>query len=177
MSRRFGRNQKRRMREQAATLQTALHYADRAVQNYKTESDQLRKAIDTARYALGDHIALPPRFAGDHPHPLGGSFDREAVRRLSLDEFRSLADSGHQQALRLARMHTLIAQVRKENRHSDLIHLRMKLDNGDVVYCISEDAIARSSSDVLEDLLTNQIAPALARELTRFLKERRSGRR
>ncbi|HET6828258.1 MAG TPA: hypothetical protein VFH35_06245 [Ramlibacter sp.] len=166
MAQRFGRNQRRRAREALAAMTRANTMNQGLLRKVSEDNETLRGILSEAREVLGNHPALPPKNIGNHPRPLGGDFDFPVPQPL---DWR--ADSLTQPTrILVARMHEMLASVDVRN-HADEIHCRVRLDSGDVVYCISGAALSsmRQSPEHLTRLLTREIAPRMGRLLSQVL--------
>lgn len=168
MAQRFGRNQRRRAREALAAMTQANALNQGLLRKVSEDNEKLRGILSEAREVLGNHPALPSREIGYHPHPLGGDFDLPAPRPVdwrvgSLTQFEPTR-------LAVARMHEMLVSVDMRN-HADEIHCRVRLDSGDVVYCISGAALRsmRQSPEHMTRLLTREIAPRMGRLLSQVL--------
>lgn len=170
MSKRFGRNQKRRMREQVANLREALARDGALLQYVSEQKRELEEAMARARRILGNHVALPPELHGDHPHPLGGDFN---VAPLEIPSLLSVDDSGvwaEPTAVSIERMHQLLAWIEDHGHDTRAIHFRVSLDSGEAAYVISRRAIERLSAAELQRTIAPQIALELAGHLARAVK-------
>lgn len=168
MAQRFGRNQRRRAREALAAMTHANTLNQGLLRKVSEDNETLRGILAEAREVLGNHPALPPKEIGDHPHPLGGDFDFPVPQPMdwrvdSLTHFEPTRFA-------VARMHEMLASVDMRN-HADEIHCRVRLDSGDVAYCISGAALRfmRQSPEHLTRLLTREIAPRMGRLLSQVL--------
>lgn len=168
MSRRFGRNQKRRMREQLAELGQERERASRFAAAARRESDELGRVLAQARSILGRHVALPPELNGNHPYPLGGDFD---VHIPGPADFAFVPGAvGPVAELHIEHMRQLMAWVEDHGIDNRVIHFRVSLDSGSAAYVISRRAIERMSASELQQTLTPQIAMELAGHLAREIK-------
>lgn len=172
MSKRFGRNQKRRMREQEAALHEALARDGALLAHVSEQKRELEEVLGRARRILGDHVALPPELRGDHPHPLGGDFDIPIPERLTPLSPSAAMPAIEPMSLRIARMHHLLSWIEDGDHQHDpsAIHLRVRLDSGEVAYVISRKAIHSLSAAELQRTIFPQIAMELAGHLARGLK-------
>ena len=169
MSRRFGRNQKRKMREEIACKQQALTRAEGLLRWTTAEKDRLVDTLSEARYILGDNVALPPEMQGNHPHPLGGDWDAAPRMKLDLREFTSTAAMEPTTFQRM-RMHTLLVDWEDKTKTDDRVHVRSMLDNGEVVYSLSNAALYGMPRDALQALLTREVSRAIAQLMVEKLR-------
>lgn len=172
MSKRFGRNQKRRMREQEANLREALARDGALLQYVSEQKRELEEAMARARRILGNHVALPPELHGDHPHPLGGDFDVHIPGGIETLAPSSRMPAFEPFSLKIERMHQLLSWIEdRDGRHDDrAIHFRVRLDSGEVGYAISRRAIDRLSASELHRSILPQIALELSQHLATEIK-------
>lgn len=171
MSKRFGRNQRRRARERIAELERFRAMNQELALRMSAQNAELRQAITEARFILGQHcIALPPEYAGDHPHPLGNSFNAYAPERLELAVFeRDSACMTHAQQLQ--RMHTLLVDDGRYDVVRSMLHFNVTLDSGVVTYCISDSALRNMDRSMLQRRLAHEIGRQMAKLLVTKLRE------
>lgn len=176
MSRRYGRNQRRRAREriaeleqQGANLNQALAM-DRALMAKMSERNRaLAEIIDLVREELPNHALLPV----------------DERQKLDLSDMKWELSRGHSARVRLSApvppftsapavsmdamcLHTEIVALLAETEFSAMreqVHLRVRLGPEVSVYGISTRALATMDPARLEQTLTREIAPALARSL------------
>ena len=168
MAQRFGRNQRRRAREALAAMTQANAMNEGLLRQVSEENQALRGVISEVRQVLGNHPALPPEDGGNHPHPLGGDFDVPV--RQCVDWRDDPGPQFEPVPLMVARMHEMLVRV-KPQAHADEIHCRVRLDSGDVVYCITGAALRAlgRTPGLLAQRLTREIAPRLGRQLSQVL--------
>ena len=168
MSRRFGRNQKRAMRAKMIEL-------ERAVELLKLEAEmvrsQLRNAnviIERTAQVLGDHFVtlplktqeltgIPNRFKVSifKPHLHRYAEINEAV----LDALEYINMDTHQTFVRIDELR-------------GMVHMRCRSIGGDAAYALSDQAYRKLSEAHLVDLISQQIAPEMAKQLIRERKKR-----
>lgn len=178
MSRRFGRNQKRRMREaivaaesQAAALRVACEMNDGLLRKVTREKARLESVLDDARDRLRDmHIALPPsRLEGD------GWFERMAVVRVPdprrPTDFILRSDRQIPTEFKVHELERLIVRVKQsEDRRPPVLHCVVELAGKAAGYAISAEAWHQIGEHSLRDVLAPEISKALTRELVGTLK-------
>lgn len=146
MSRRYGRQQKRKAREEIAKLTRQVDYWHDA---YQLNVPMLESELHKSRSILADITdVLGPAFVGLPPQQVG----RQVQTR-----FRLFTDCGPEQ------MHLVeIAMRTANNEHPQKqIHCYVRLANGESAYAISESALLK----LTEDELVKRIAPDIARHL------------
>lgn len=151
MSRRYGRQQKRKAREQIAQLeQEAKRWRDAYELNVPMLEKQLRQkraALETVAEVLGaNFVGLPAE---------------QLAQRVERN-FRLLTDAGPE------RMHLVeIAMHTADNAHPQKqLHCLVTLANGQTGYALSEAALLQLS----EDQLVSRVAPQIARHLVRQVR-------
>jgi hypothetical protein len=172
MSKRYGRNQKRRARERIAQLEADRVMDQGLLAHVRRELNDAEKAIDHARKVLGNDVSLPPIERGYHPNPLGGDFRTpEQMRPLSWYDERSPVFLEH----KVIQMRQLLSRIefREQPRdNSRAVHFYVRLDDGNVAYAIDERAFLQMRCEELEATLLGPISRELARHLARYLSKR-----
>lgn len=180
MSRRFGRTQKRRMREavataesQAASMRVACEMNDDLLRKVTREKARLESVLDDARDRLRDmHIALPPsrvRVSGDW------GFERMAVVRvpdpMRPTEFILRSDLQVPMDIKVHELQRLIVRVQQsEDRRQPVLHCIVEVAGKAAGYAISAEAFRQIREHSLCDMLAPEISKALTRELVSALK-------
>lgn len=170
MSKRYGRNQRRRHRQELAetkALADGLRFKAQEgaafARRYKADLDEAMHIIDRVRTLILDSVALPPEekrtpFDGDHlvysvrPNiPLTYSLDTpiSAVLRETRVNMRRLECEGIPDSIR------------------QQVHFMARLGNNKVAYAISDEAIMNMPEHLLVDLLINE----MAREMVRVVRK------
>lgn len=172
MGKRFGRNQKRRMREQVANLQEALERDGSLLHHVSEKKRELEEVLCRARSILGNHVALPPELIGDHPYPLGGDFYADVPAPMPLMPCADQQPAIESIHIQIARMHELLSWIEDGRATADglAIHFCVQLDSGKAAYAISRRAIERLSAAELQRTIAPQIALELAGHLARAVK-------
>ena len=163
MSRRFGRNQKRAMREALASQGKDLEFMRRQRDGAIANQRPMREALDRVACVLG-------------PHFFGLPVVSQIVGRIE-QEYRI----PHVQALNFIQPNELAALVEHSittlqavktrgvvDKLRGTTHLRLRTNAGDVAYAISDSAMECASID---DLVP-EVAYMLASELRRLMAER-----
>ncbi|SIT25273.1 hypothetical protein [Achromobacter sp. MFA1 R4] len=164
MSKRYGRNQKRRARERIAQLESAYAREQQLLAHIRGDLRSAEDVIDHARSVLGHDVALPPVMRGNHPHPLGGDFVMAVPCRI--DEPMPLTLD-----MKVIQMRQLLAGLEYQD-YRPALHFYVKLDDGHAAYVIDERDFAQMHRDELAATLHGPIAKALARLLADHLKGR-----
>lgn len=171
MSKRFGRNQRRRARERIAELEDAGRNKAAHLLDVLEQLRRAEVAIDHARSVLGHDVALPPVMRGDHPAPLGGDFHiADPIVRMPL---RWLAPESVPMNLemKIIQMRELVAFIERQDL-SRSVHFYVQLDDGRAAYAIDDRAFTSMRRQDLEATLRGPISQALAHHLADFLKSR-----
>lgn len=169
MARRFGRNRRRKMREQLAALDQALQM-DRELLRYATEElGTARKIINDARSIAGRASVLFPaqRFTRDCDLHEGDSF-----RVQTFEPFR-LQDAGASAVLAEQRAQTqtlpqLLSSIDMD-RFRQCVHYRVEYANRRVAYAVDERTLYLLPKYQRQQAVTQEIAAQLAAELLRAL--------
>lgn len=148
MSRRYGRQQKRKAREQIAQLEFANRQLQAGFEVASRRVTELRESLKQITDVLGPNfIGLPPK---------------QLAMRVE-NSFRLFTDAGPE------RMHLVeIAMRTASNEHPQKqLHCHVILANGQSAYALSEAALLQLS----EDQLINRIAPEIAQHLVREVRK------
>lgn len=173
MAQRFGRNQRRRAREQITALtkqgedlRTALALNQGLLHEVSERKNALTKVIAEARKVLGDSVALPPmQLATLHPLRKGEHSFMARTASPPLSDF--IHETGAMANAFLAEhMHVLVAEASMgDHLRKQGVHCLVRLHDGEYAYAISEDALHHLSPD----MLVERLAPRISEQLTRVL--------
>lgn len=172
MSKRFGRNQKRAMREKIKEAEYFNQLCSELMKSVRTERDDLREVVDRTKCVLGEHfISLPLKTL-----EVKDILDRFQVTPFQPHKFFTPNQSREMQAMVLESLHYLEMETHQSSLRVDelrgTIHMRYRSISGEVAYSISEHAWHKLSEAHLVDLLKQQIAPEMAQHLIRERKRR-----
>jgi hypothetical protein len=162
MGKRFGRNQKRAMREQIRQNKQCIDTKNQSILELKRMLNESNTVIERTSQVLGDHfVTLPVKTVAV----------KEILERFQVSIFqphRSYAiNSAVIQALDLIDIidiDTYQASLNVDELRGT-VHMRYQSINGSVGYGLSEHAWRKLSEAHLIDLLTKQIAPEMAKHL------------
>lgn len=170
MSRRFGRNQRRRAREEIARLEAERQEKDDLVASL-AKSTQMHSARADALAANRDRLAAQlAHLKGTVEEVLGPGFvGLEAGLRLVTNpgEFESMSECMHfhvEQGVGF-RVSAEVDQCRRA------MHVMLRCGRTErMSYVLSETAIAKLSRERLAEMLQRQVGPLLVREVVKALK-------
>ena len=164
MSKRFGRNQKRRMRQEIQALGERRTQDRRTIDNLYSRLDDHRRFLEYALELVGpDSILNPePRMVETSGY---GDQTRVPVYREPLNIWHDRAVAKVESTLVRA-LNTQV--VRSALRPA--MHFRARLRGGEVAYALTDEAIATMSTRQLEAVLHEHIARQLAHQLALALK-------
>jgi len=166
MSRRFGRNQRRRLREELAKAQRAAYLAINDVRFAREQiavatnrAIELSQQLETVQHAVGEHfIGLPPK----HFVTLMEQLHGRDLERLRMSIYGAQATAA-------------ILQVQcVDNTLPGQFHFHARLAGGAVAYGISYGALRMTPIPVLARQIAAELAPALAREARTALNGQRN---
>lgn len=168
MSKRFGRNQKRKLKQELENQKEALEMAN-GLNAYLSKNND--KNIDTLRQVrsiLGEHTALlDPQTQIIEAGPGSDLIELARVAR-NQNMFAYPGD----QAINDYNLHRDVLYLLNFVKHDDPLnlatHLEFRYKDGRVGYAISEFAM----QNLPEDLLTGQIANEMAKMLVQGYKEK-----
>ena len=157
MSRRYGRNQKRRAREEIARLERERASWE---EGYRRDVPFLERTLAEKRAALAAVAdALGPAFVGLPLNELMLRIFDVADAERAPDSFMSIPPGGTEPVT----MHVL--KMRVQDRVGDMVHVRVRLAGTDAAYALSETAIRQMPARALAKNLSEQLAAFLVREL------------
>lgn len=168
MSKRFGRNQKRAMRAKMIELERAVELLKLEAEMVRSQLRNANAIIERTAQVLGDHFVtlplktqeltgIPNRFRVSifKPHLHRYAEINEAV----LDALEYINMDTHQTFVRIDELR-------------GMVHMRCRSIGGDVAYALSDQAYRKLSEAHLVDLISQQIAPEMAKQLIRERKKR-----
>lgn len=160
MSRRYGRNQKRRAREELANV---MALADYRIKAHAESLNMLQGALREKRDALAAVAdALGPAFVGLPLNELMLRIFDVAYVEDAPDSFMAVPPGASD---------PVTMQVLKMSAHDDLVrdrvHVRVRLAGGDVAYALSDAAIRQMPADALARNVGRHIAEFLVSELVK----------
>lgn len=161
MSRRFGRNQKRAMRQELEAWQQANAMTEGLLRHVSNQRDRLHDDLDTVRSALG-------------PNFIGLPVDEVALKLTELhpdDQFRMpVGPAGDE----IVSMHTMRVRDIDDDNPKACIHLRVTLAGVEAAYAMSEQALF--GMKVPDSVLVGHIVRELAPFVLKAVRKRRGGR-
>ena len=164
MSKRFGRNQKRRMRQETQALEELRKHDKQAIDNLRSRIDDHRGFLEYILDLVGqDSILNPePRMVDAMEIDRGSkviyrSYPQFHVNDSNLDTVRDYVSHA-------LRTRVILDRVR------GAVHFLASMRNGDVVYALTDEAIATMSAQRLTAVLHKHIARQLAHQLALVLK-------
>ena len=164
MSKRFGRNQKRRMRQEIEALDVMREHDKRTIDNLRSRVEDHRRFLEYALELVGpDSILNPePRIIGTSGH---GDQTRVTVYREPLNIWDDRAEAKVESTLVRALNTEIVKSVLRP-----AMHFRARLRGGEVAYALTDEAIAAMATRQLEAVLHQHIARQLAHQLALELK-------
>lgn len=171
MSKRFGRNQKRAMREANNHLAEMVAKGKDREAFLQQQAAQNQRAVEMTAQILGEHFAgLPPK-----TFQVGEIFEGMRLPPSSHARF-STPEANH---IPRRVMDMLILLVRSQGARRDeltrCVHFRFVTPAGDLAYGMSEDAYRRMPDDWFVERLPREIAREIADEVIEI--RRRGGLR
>ena len=164
MSKRFGRNQKRRMRQAIEALEKLRTRDQQAIVSMRTRVEDHRRFLEYILDIVGQDSILNPE-----PRMV----DAAAIDRGSKVIYRSYpqfhVDDSNLDTVRDFISHVLQTRVVLD-RMRGAVHFLASMRNGDVWYAMTDEAIAAMSNRQLEAVIHQHIARQLAHQLSLELK-------
>lgn len=172
MSRRYGRQQRRKHREQIAALDKRAEWFEKqafeATRNASLAIDDMKAVVAHATRILGEnHVALPPQ----EKEVSGGFPQMMAFREREPYRIRWTSDTiANTIRILTAMLDRLEFGVTHDNLRGD-VHFYAALHGKRIGYVISDLAIARMSRESLGAMLTQEIAARIGNDLAEALKK------
>ena len=164
MSKRFGRNQKRRMRQELESLDKLRTRDQQAIANMRARIDDHRRFLEYILDIVGQDSILNPE-----PRMV----DAAAIDRGSKVIYRSYpqfhVNDSNLDTVRDYISHALQTRVILDRMRGSL-HFLASMRNGDVCYAMTDEAIATMPTQQLKAVLHQHIARQLAHQLALELK-------
>lgn len=164
MSRRFGRNQKRRMRAELAAAQETGVKLERTISSIRAAGQDNEYAVKLTADILGQHfVALPPQQM-KMSRGIG-----QLVKLQKMEDPRCLTYAGAQDfapqlCSALMELETFDVSAHK-NELRDMVHLRVQNQRGEWAYAISRAALENVPHDYLVRKIAHELAIAIAATL------------
>lgn len=160
MSKRYGRNQKRRNREEIARLVKERNSIANMASDYLLELHMLREAIKDARTMLGEYSAflpaktVPMRNVPSHPWNVSLSNDPSTESMIA--------------RFRLAVMQAMALSSKEMLEDYGGVHFEIRMPDGCVSYAVDNQAIINTPEHILAKRMAWQIAAMLTKELKKL---------
>jgi hypothetical protein len=187
VSRRFGRNQKRRMREQIAEAELRAQSGEQRAAGAKNQADMLRTMLDLDRGLMretSDKLQTYKRFfvevahkvgtyatiAGVEPKYIGEVMTGPTFRWPVPQDFNPARFDSMSMETAVAFHDELMEVLRVtavRDHFSDQMHMRVELDGKIIGYSISRSALAKMSAAQIEETIGPEITHALVIEIKR----------
>lgn len=153
MSRRYGRNQRRRARAHVAELEAQAAELQHQASSARFEANTYRWQVADVREVLGPHfMGLPPQMLGP-----------EIWRLYELD--RALLPGPADDVIEVRAM--TYETVFDSTKPPHYMHFLVRLAGGEVAYAISSAALRNAPAEVVARQIGRQLATQLVRDLRR----------
>ena len=163
MSTRFGRNQKRRMREALLAGEELRKAGLQTISYMRSLLEDRRLFLEYVLDIVGEESIL-------NPEPLDNRVQKYNVPKIVFRNFpRFSPDEGPVACVQNVILNLLETRVVLD-RLKGAIHFRARLGNGDVAYALSDQAIAMMPTRQLAARLQQEISYQLANKLAKELK-------
>lgn len=168
MSRRFGRNQKRAMRNQIQLQEKLLEQHIEHISSLNHDLRQANEVINLTAEVLGEHFAtLPVQTAEVKEIRERYEYPKRQTSRYSFGGMNPVI-SAVQYSLCYIDTYQADAKV---DELSGAVHMRYESISGDVAYGVSEEAWRRLPEEILVNKFAEQIATKMATVLVRAKKK------
>lgn len=161
MSKRYGRQQKRKAREEIQKLSGQVEGAAKTIEYYCSENRRLGKEIiNISRILPKDSIALPPK-----EYVVGQIVDGYE-RRVAVplrNHYRTFGEEV-ESSIELMRMFNCSLDDVSEN-WDRMVHFVLTTSRGGLQYNLSYDAIDAIPADILAEYVMQALKPALIKKI------------
>ena len=164
MSKRFGRNQKRRMRQELESLEKLRTQDRRTIDNLRSRIDEHRGFLEYILDLVGPDSILNPE-----PRQLSWLGSGDQMRIPLPGHPLNIWSSSSVEYVQTTIVNALRTRVLLDRMRGSL-HFLASMRNGDVVYALTDEAIATMSAQRLTAVLHKHIARQLAHQLALELK-------
>lgn len=144
MSKRFGRNQKRAMREEISALQMARQMDAGLLRNMRSNMDRAEDALRRVEELLGPHTAaLIPKHIKTGVEPRGdGRFDFTAHRQYQAASYwNSPPQDMGVLGTKVTRMCSVLSRLKEAERPDFGVHFFASFNGAHAAYAASDEAI------------------------------------
>ena len=163
MSKRFGRNQKRRMREALLASEEMRKAGLQTISHMRSRIEDGLGFLEYVLEIVGEESIL-------NPEPFDNRVQKYNFPKIVFRNFpRFCPDEGTVACVQDVIANALETRVVLD-RLKGAIHFRARLGNGDVAYALSDQAIAVMTTRQLAARLQQEISYQLANELAKELK-------
>lgn len=171
MSRRFGRNQRRRLREELAKATTDKERYQAAWQRESGLLQHMREKNERALDTLQEIYEMVSRFSVMAP-PEHVEVQNPKLGMAYLPDITPDFLTSDQDTFRVITLHAVQAAVR-EDRLRHALHATLSYNGEGVAYAISEEAILNAPESVIRRRIEREIVPRLTAELINQIRRRR----
>jgi hypothetical protein len=162
MSKRWGRNQRRRAREEQARLGEALEMAQGLARHLSEQKRHIEDELDDAKYFA---VRFSAAFKPESWELVGPKRDRIEVEEQQPLEYDFSATAPMQSlTFRRLPLRMLLSEVKQEHFRRAL-HCRVKFGDGEWGYGITEQAIVNMPRERLVNLISREIARQIANKI------------
>lgn len=164
MSKRFGRNQRRKARLEIAQLRQAVATESRLVAQYARRRSAAEAEIEQAKRILAENTALfEPQFLRLLQQrdglELPGRFDLDRISVASIDD-----PSPYTYSVQRYSLPFLLAGTRR-GALDDCLHCYVEFQDKTWAYAVTDETIRMTPADVLAERISTIVSRAVAREL------------
>lgn len=161
MSKRYGRQQKRKAREEIQKLSGQVRSAARSIEYFRSETQRLgQEIINAARILPKDTIVLPPK------KYVVGHIEHGFERHVAVPEssyHRSFKEEVESSIERVVMFNSSLKDVHKQ--WDRMVHFVLTTSRGDLQYNLSYDAIDEIPADILAEYVLLALKPAIIKKI------------
>lgn len=165
MSKRFGRNQKRKLRNQIEECQNAKAITDGLNRWLSERHHQDVEILQNVTRVLGDnHALLPPKIHVTNENSTNAP-NRFTIPRFELPSFTPPGDGAIDESVIRHNVMNLLSLVKKDDKITNCTHVEFRYKDGKVGYAISESALHQMPEDILIGMISKEMAKMLVHNL------------
>lgn len=167
MSKRFGRNQKRKMRQQIETLGEALELSDGLNRHLSNLHDDDMRVIRSVERELGQHnVLLNPRITSRDPAPGSSTICIQSMETPAYYDIHKANEAVSDDVVKHSLLHKLQSGEDLQWLKQQM-HIKFYLNDASVGYALSYEAIQSAP----EEVLVQHLSQTMAQHLVQTLRE------
>lgn len=173
MSKRFGRNQKRKLKNQIEECQNAKAMTDGLNRWLSERHHQDVEILQNVTRVLGDnHALLPPKIQASNENSTDAP-SRFTIARFELPSSMPPGDGPITDSAIYHNVMNALSLVKRYDEVTNYTHVEFKYKDGKVGYAISESALHQMPEDILIGMVSKEMAKMLVHNLKNGLSPKK----